>query len=120
MILASIHIQRDSNEANDDILQICDTNAPHGGLYKLLYKTPELESAHRFHMARHLVSGFVSNLLKSLALDTAPFENVQVTSCLQPAVLFNIGDLDSSEMRHLIEDIISTAINTPCESARSR
>jgi hypothetical protein len=120
MIRASIHIQRDSNEENDDVLRICDTNIPSGDVFKLLYKTPELGSAHRFHMARHLISGFVADLLKSLSLDTAPFENVQLTTCLQPAVLFHVSDLDRPETRHLIEDIIATAINTPCEIVGSR
>ena len=120
MIRASIHIQRDSNEVNDDVLRICDTNVPGDEVFKMLYKTPELNSTHRFHLARHLVCDFVSDLLKSLSLDTVPFENVQVTSCLQPSVMFNIADLDTPTTRHLIEDIISRAINTPCVSVVSR
>jgi hypothetical protein len=119
MIRASIHVQRDSNETNDDLLRISETNVPGGDLFKITYKTPELQSAHRFHMARHLVGDFVSDLLKSLSLDTVPFESLQVTTCLQPTVVFHIADLESSETRHLIEDIIATAINTPCESVRS-
>ena len=120
MIHATIHIQRDSDPENDDILHICDTNIPSGDVFKLVYKTPDLESPHRFHMARRLIGGFVLDMLKSLSLDTAPFEHVQVTSCLQPSVLFHVSDLDRLDTRDLIEGIIVTAINTPCEIVRSR
>lgn len=108
---ASLYIQRSVNDTSqDDILDIYDSNHPTGDIYRLVYTTPELKKSRQFYMARHLVEDFVNDLLKSLAMDVEPFERVQVTTCLQPSVVFPVSDLDRTDVRHMIEDIITTAM----------
>ena len=111
MLKATIYIQRETgDESNDDILQIYDSNHPTGDIYRLVYTTPELKKSRQFYMARRLVTDFVNDLLKSLSLDVEPFERIQITTCIQPSVVFPVSDLDRTDVRHMIEDIVTTAM----------
>lgn len=118
MLKATLYIQRKiGDESQDDILRIYDSNYPSGDIYRLVYSTPELLKDRQFYMARSLVCNFVNDLLRSLSLDVEPFERVQVTTCIQPSVVFHTSDLDRRDNRHMIEDIITTAMRTDVFSA---
>lgn len=118
MLKATLYIQRKiGDDSQDDVLCIYDSNYPAGDIYRLVYSTPELRKDRQFYMARSLVADFVNDLLRSLSLDVEPFERIQVTSCIQPSVVFHTSDLDNIDNRHMIEDIITTAMRTEVSSA---
>lgn len=64
-----------------------------------------------FFMDQQQVVRYVDDILQSLRMDVDPFENIQVTTRIHPAALFHVSDLDKCMTRHLILDMLDTAID---------
>jgi len=115
MLKSTFYIQRrEGRSSNDDVIRIYE-NDRYSELYQITYSTPEWKKEVRFHMGRHLVVNYISDLLKSLNHDTDPFEYIQVSTTIHPSVMYHISDLEKSDVRHLIEDMVTTAIRTPIQ-----
>ena len=56
---------------------------------------------------------YVSTILKTLTHDVVPFERVQVTTVIHPAVFYHVSDLSICSVRHLIEDTVEAALRRP-------
>lgn len=115
MLKSTFYIQRkEGRSSNDDVIRIYE-NQRYPELYQIVYSTPEWKKEVRFHMGRHLVGNYINDLLKSLNYDTDPFEYIQVSTSIHPSIMYHISDLENSDVRHLIEDMVATAIRTPIE-----
>jgi hypothetical protein len=111
MLKATIYIQRNMSSRSDDTVYIYDT--PNcSEVYRVVYKTPESVLATQVYMGRSAVFSYVSDLLKSLTHDVVPFEHVQVNTCIHPSVVYHVSDLDSKDVRRLIENMIYDAAKT--------
>ena len=117
MILATLYVQRNPDRTSeDDVIRVYDSELP--DVYTVEYMTPETKKASRFYMSRTVLLHYIGDLLKSLKYDAVPFECVQVTTAIHPSVVYHVADLDSADVRHLIEDTVYNAIKTPLERVR--
>ena len=95
---------------DDDVIKISKNGVP--GLFEIVYTPGDLEdTSYRFFLDRSRVSEYLHDLLLSLRLDADPFEYIQVTTKLGPAVLHSIDDLDRS-LRSLIRDMVMSALDS--------
>jgi hypothetical protein len=115
MLKSTLYIQRrNGTSSNDDVIRIYE-NDRYSELYQIVYSTPEWKKEVRFHMGRHLITNYIGDLLKSFNHDTDPFDYIQISTSIHPSVMYHISDLGNPEVRHLIEDMVYTAIRTPIE-----
>lgn len=120
MLKVTLFLQRKAgNESNDDSIRIYEDDS-YIEMYKVVYSTCEVRRDAQFYMTRGNVVNYVSDLLKSLKYDSEPFEFVQITTAIQPSILFHLSDLDNSDVRHLIEDSVSTSMKVPVELVKRK
>ena len=114
MLKTTIYIQRrdGKGEEDDDIIRIYDDDE-YRDTVRAVYSTPELKKNATFYFTIPHAIAYINDLLKTLRHDSSPFEHVQVTTAIHPSILYHVSDLDSSEIRYLIEDTIEVALRRP-------
>ena len=117
----SLFIQkRNTTSSEDDIISIFES-PDYSEMYRIVYKPGEFkDKRNQFYLSRHLLQDYISDVLKSLNSDSDPFEYIQVSTAQHPSVLYHIGDLQRTETRHLIEDMIMAAARTPVDVLKAR
>jgi hypothetical protein len=109
MIKATIHFQR--NGVKDDILRIYDSDTE--GVVRVVMAPGDFKtSSNEFFISSSKAVRLVSDILRSLPYDVEPFEYIQITTELTPSILYHVTDIETSTVRHLIEDVIDNAIHT--------
>lgn len=119
MSKVTFYLQRKGKgPSQDDVIQIFEDDE-YLEMYRIVYKTPELRRQTVFYMTRPKTLTYVVELLKALTYDTDPFAYLQVTTRVHPSIQFQIPDLHDPPVRHLIEDMVDTALrNTHTERAQ--
>lgn len=107
----TLFLQRKNKEAKyDDVIEIHDDDE-YVEMYKIVYRTPECKTKESvFYMTRSKTLMYISDMLKSLTYDTDPFAFLQVTTRIHPSIQYQVPDLWDSSIRHLIEDMVDTAL----------
>jgi hypothetical protein len=94
----------------DEIIQIGGWTVP--DMYEVTYTPSDLKrTKYRFYLDRSSCDDYVYNLLKLLSLDSKPFHEIQISTRIAPSVVFDIGDLNDTFTRKLIEDTIRDALD---------
>jgi hypothetical protein len=107
---ATIHFTRPNNQP-DDILYIHQMDVPN--IYHLIFKPKEyVRARNEFYMNTNDLLMYIRNLLSTLEHDTEPYENVQLTTAIHPAILFHVSDMDKFEVRDKFESLLKTALRT--------
>lgn len=107
---ATIHFTRRNNQP-DDILYIRSTDIQN--MYHLVFKPKEfIRARNEFYMNTNELLSYVRNLLNTLEHDTEPYEHVQLTTAIHPAILFHVSDMDKFEVRDKFESLLKTALRT--------
>lgn len=114
MLKVTIHIQRKNSSGvqTDDIIRMYDDDE-FRDMVRITYSSPELKKATEFYLPIPKALLYLSDTLKTFRHDADPFEYVQVSTQLHPAVLYHVSDLDCCEVRHLIEDTVEMALQRP-------
>lgn len=114
MLKATLYIQRTTGRSSDDddIIKFFEDDE-YRDTVRIVYSTPELKKAFEFFMTVPQTLQYLSDTLKTLSYDASPFEHVQVSTTLHPSVLYHVSDMDRTEVRHLIEDTVGTALRRP-------
>lgn len=114
MLKVTLFIQRSDghSQADDDIIRIFDDESCRD-TFRVVFSTPELKKDTIFYASISKATTYISDMLKTLRHDTAPFEYVQVTTSIHPSVLYHVADLDNPEIRYLIEETIDLALRSP-------
>lgn len=117
----SLYIQKSRETPNDDdVISIYET-PDYSEMFRVVFKPGEYkERRNQFYMSRHVLQDYISDTLKSLNADSDPFEYVQVTTTHHPSVLYHVSDLENTQTRHMIEDMIMTAVRMPVDILKSR
>jgi hypothetical protein len=55
---------------------------------------------------------YIRNLLCTLEHDTDPYEHVQLTTAIHPAILFHVSDMDKFEVRDKFESLLKRLLRT--------
>ena len=110
----TLYVQRkinDATSATDDIIRIFEDDDYHE-MYRVVYSAPDMKRKSTFYMTKTRVLTYVSDILKSLRYDAVPFEAVQVTPAIFPSVVYHVAELDDSNVRHLILDVVDTSLRS--------
>jgi hypothetical protein len=108
----TIHIVRDpSNEREDDVIQMYD-DPDFEEMVRITFRS-ERTQRREFFLDISRAVAYVSTILKTLTHDVVPFERVQVTTMIHPAVFYHVSDLSDCTIRHLIEDTVESALRRP-------
>jgi hypothetical protein len=108
----TIRLIRDSTkQREDDVIELFD-DAEFEEMVRITFR-PAHCNVREFYLPLNRAVNYVATVLKTLTLDTAPFENVQVDTQIHPAILYHVSDLDDRDVRYLIEDTVESALRRP-------
>lgn len=114
----SARINLTKEPERDDIVYFKRTDNP--DLIVVTYHPGESRStSYTFYATLSKVEDYIWNLLRSLDLDTDPFQKIQVTPKTGPAIIYEISDLSDSRTRNLIHSTIMYALETNVENESS-
>lgn len=102
----------------DDIIRITRDSEYHS-VYAVTYQANDVSKRRTFYLGENDTMNYLSDVFKSLDLDTAPFVNVQVSTAIHPTILYSVADLGSTCIRHQVEDMIHMVLRTKVHSGRS-
>lgn len=101
----------------DEIIQIGGWSVP--DMYEVTYTPSDLKKTkYRFYLDRDACNDYIYNLLKMLSLDAKPFHELQVSTRIMPSVVFDIGDLNNTQTRKMIEDTIRDSLDANPRTVR--
>jgi hypothetical protein len=107
MLKATLHFVTKTNQ--DDILRIFDDDV-YTDMYRVVFKPHDVSTGvNELYLSYHDLQDYVSTILKSLDHDTDPFEYVQVMTPIHPSIMYHTCDLESTETRWHLEDMIFLA-----------
>ena len=111
MILkATIHFTRPNNQP-DDILCIYPSDIQN--IYRLVFKPKEYNRIrNEFYMNTTEILNYIGNLLSTFEHDTDPYEKVQLTTAIHPAIMFHVSDFDNHEVRDKFDYMLKIALRT--------
>lgn len=104
-----LFIHDGKGSAHDDKIVI----TPYGGsheIFEVTYYTPELKTGRRFLASFSTTLRYVEDMLTSMRHDTEPFDNIQVTTAIHPAILYHVSDMDESSTRDLMLNMIADSL----------
>jgi len=113
MLKATLYVQRTNAPSvdNDDIIRLYDDDE-NRDMVRVVYSTPELRKGTAIYVPAPKAMAYIGDLLKTLRHDSQPFEYVQVTTAIHPSILYHVSEMDSCEVRHLIEDTVEMALRS--------
>jgi len=117
MLKAKLRIVRAADtDYSDDIISIYDTEDSENS-YRITYRPGDMgiPSQYEFYLTGACTIGYISSILRSLPRDLDPFHEIQVTTPLQPSILYAVEDLRFSSTRELIQDAICVAMACPVD-----
>lgn len=108
----TIHIVRNpENEREDDVIHMYD-DPDFEEMVRITFRS-ERDPRREFFLDVRRAVNYVSTILRTLTHDVVPFERVQVTTMIHPAVLYHVSDLNDGATRCLIEDTVESALRRP-------
>ncbi len=109
MYRASVYFTRkDMNSYSDDRIIVTARNDSRD-LFDVKYDTPDLKNR-KFTTSCSGVLQYVGDILNSMQHDMDPFEHIQVNTAVHPSVMYHVADMDDSEVRNLILDMMRDAL----------
>ena len=105
------------NDAKDDIIRI-SRDDEYRSMYVIDYQANDVSKMRKFYLGENDTMNYLSDVFKSLDLDTAPFVNVQVSTAIHPTIMYSVADLGCHCIRHQVEDMIHMVLRTKIHSAR--
>jgi len=109
MSIVSLFIQSKRDGVPDDIITF-NRSRGNPGIYEVVYQPNDLNTKYRFYMTLDECKDYIYRTLKLLAMDNNPFGYVQLTTRVTPSVLFEVPDLDDTNLRKTIEDTAVAAL----------
>lgn len=105
MLKATFYIQRtEGGSSSDDIVRMYEDEHE---LIRIVYSSPEFggKKGRKMYVSMTKAIDYLGDLMKSLTYDNQPFEFFQVSTAIHPSVLYHISDLETPEVRHIIQDM---------------
>ena len=96
--------------ADHDDRIVVRTHPESSEIFQVVYHTPELQSAKKFLTGFGGVLDYAYDILTSMRYDTDPFECIQVSTAIHPIVLYHVADLDDSDTRDLIMNMLRDSL----------
>jgi hypothetical protein len=101
--------RRGRSQSHDDEVYV----SPYEGsrsIFEVVYKTPELTRDRRFLASFSGVLQYLEDIMMSMRSDVDPFEQIQLNTAIHPSVMFHVSDMDDSETRDVIINMIGDSL----------
>ena len=106
MYLLTIHVTRNGVHNDDDVITFTtDSDYPDVVEITAKYKTPT-KSAYVFTLPRSRCSHYARTLIGALVDDVEPFDRVQISSAVFPAVMYDVSDLPLPSVVESINEML--------------
>ena len=114
MLKASLYFTRSGRDhSDDDVIHIFE-NENSRELFDVQYITPDLRKSKRFTMPEKDIKTYLTNLIRMMSHDADPFENLQLTTAIQPSIFFHMAD--AQENMYVLLEMIMTALRIDVET----
>jgi hypothetical protein len=98
----------------DDVIRVYDTDTR--DLYMVVMKPADFQGTYyKGYLTHERLLGHISNILESLQYDMDPWEHVQLSPALTPSIMYHISDMNDSNVRDLILDMVRDVLRFDCE-----
>lgn len=104
-----LFIHEGKGSAHDDKVVFVPYNGSHE-IFEVTYYSPDLKTGRRFLASFSSAMRYAEDMLTSMRHDTEPFESIQLTTAIHPAVLYHVADMDESSTRDLMLNMIADAL----------
>ena len=105
--ILSFYVQKSGQR--DDVVRVFSVaDAP--DMFKVKYIPNDGNNSYTFYYNKHRVETYVETMLHTLSSDIEPFCYIQVMTAISPSVVYNVADLESSDIRSEIMDLIHLAL----------
>uniref|UniRef100_A0A6C0AKQ9 Uncharacterized protein n=1 Tax=viral metagenome TaxID=1070528 RepID=A0A6C0AKQ9_9ZZZZ len=104
--LLALHVTRTSEQSADDIIlfqtdpaypDVVEITSTFSGTKKLRYQ---------YTLPRSRCSHYARTIVRALVDDVEPFDRVQISSAMFPAVMYNVEDLVRSRVMESIDEVL--------------
>lgn len=119
--LVNLFLQK--NGESDDIIKIVDDGSWTQMGERILaieYSPGGFGAFYKTYMKVDSIRAYLHNTLTGLAQDNEPFHYLQVMTCLQPSILYEVSDLSDDEVVSTIVQSISLSLYSPIVKANDR
>lgn len=104
-----LFVRKDGRPSTDDKITVSRVTSG-SDLFTVTYSTPEFKYDKQFITDARKTCQYIEDTLTSMRHDIDPFENVQVSTIIHPAVLYHVADLDCGHVRSLIMNMVYDAL----------
>lgn len=101
--------RKGKSAAHDDQIRVYPYEGSHS-IFEVVYKTPDLNRDRRFLASFSGALHYVEDILMSMRSDVDPFEQIQLTTAIHPTVMFHVSDMEDSETRDVIINMIGDSL----------
>jgi hypothetical protein len=106
MYLLAIHVTRNGVHNDDDVITFTtDSDYPDVVEISAKYKTPA-KSAYVFTLPRSRCEHYARTLIGALVDDVEPFDRVQISSAVFPAVMYDVRELNRPTVVESINEML--------------
>lgn len=106
MHLLAIHVTRNGIHSDDDVITFTtDADYPDVVEISAKYKTPA-KSAYIFSLPRSRCEHYARTLIGALVDDVEPFDRVQISSAVFPAVMYDVRELNRPSVVESINEML--------------
>lgn len=98
---------------DDEVINFREVEYEDGGrMFDVTYSSPDLKLTRSFVGPEYKVLQYLEDILSSVRHDTQPFEHIQVSTAIHPPILYHAMDMDDSDIRHLILNMVRDSLRT--------
>jgi hypothetical protein len=113
MLKVKLHFVRTAiDDHKVDVISIYDEQ-DRDRMYRVVFCPGDITSSqYEFYMDHCTVMSYITGVLGSLVHDMDPFQEVQVTTPLQPSILYSVDDLECCVVHTRILETIHLALES--------
>jgi hypothetical protein len=110
MLKCTVLITRKGQLSNKDDVITIESVAETSRFFSVSYKTPESKNVNAFFASESQVLDYVEDIFSSLALDVDAFENIQVSTCIHPSVIYRVSDLRTTSLDEILLNMVRSSM----------
>ncbi len=110
-------LRPDQPPQNDDVISISSTEMND---FSVTFRPGDHGQTYTTTMTRKNVYNYVSDVLKSMSYDMDPFDRIQLITDLHPSIMYSAQDMETVEVRRIVEDMVYDSLNNVVTSKPRR
>ena len=105
--ILSFYVQKTGQR--DDVIRVFSVaDAP--DMFRVKYTPNDGNHSYTFYYNKHRVETYIETMIHTMSSDVEPFSYFQVATAISPSVVYNVADLESTDIRREIMDIVHLSL----------